>query len=76
MAVTDLNFKLLSKSNCAKFDQLIDKDTSAKFLRIYFPNSTAVVEKKDVCLSEALSTKLKKRSLDINQCVAYIKDKK
>lgn len=76
MAVIDLNFEIVSKSNCAKFDNLIEKDKKPTFLRIYFPNSTAVVEKKEIRLSEALSAKLKKRSLDINQCVAYIKDKK
>lgn len=77
MAVTDLNFYFASKSNCAaKFDQLIERDKSPAFLRIYFANSTAVVEKRSVSLSEALSAKLKKRGLDINQSVAFIKDKK
>ncbi|RNA22154.1 hypothetical protein BpHYR1_050008, partial [Brachionus plicatilis] len=75
MAVTDLNFQFASKPSCDKLNQLIERGKSPAFLRIYFPNSTAVVEKKDISLCEALSAKLKKRNLDISQCVAYIKDK-
>lgn len=47
---------------------------SSSFLRIYIGSSTAVVEKKCIPLKEALYSKLKSRSLEIDKCIAYIKD--
>ncbi|CAF0705941.1 unnamed protein product [Brachionus calyciflorus] len=78
--MADLHFKFghqnLNQLNNEKFNNLIEKEKSVpSFLRIYFANSTAVVEKKNISLHEALNFKLKKRNLDIDHCVAYIKDK-
>jgi len=48
--------------------------TNFSFLRIYIGSSTAVVEKKAIPLKEALASKLKSRNLEIDKCIAYIKD--
>ncbi len=47
---------------------------NSSFLRIYIGSSTAVVEKKAIPLKEALVSKLKSRNLEIDKCIAYIKD--
>jgi hypothetical protein len=49
---------------------------SSSFLRIYIGSSTAVIEKKPIPLKEALSNKLKRNNLDIDKCIAYLKDSK
>lgn len=46
----------------------------SSFLRIFIGSSTAVVEKKAIPLKEALVSKLKSRNLEIDKCIAYIKD--
>lgn len=48
----------------------------SSFLRVYIGTSTAVVEKKPVMLKDALFSKLKSRNLEIDKCVAFIKDSK
>ena len=50
--------------------------STSSFLRIYFKNSTAVVERKSISLKQSLSSKLKKNNLDIESCVAYSKENK
>lgn len=49
---------------------------SSSFLRIYIGSSTAVIEKKPIPLRDALSNKLKRNNLDIDKCIAYLKDSK
>ena len=48
--------------------------SSSSFLRIYIGSSTAVVEKRPLPLRDALASKLKSRGLDVERCVAYVKD--
>jgi hypothetical protein len=48
----------------------------SSFLRIFIGTSTAVIEKKPIPLKEALSSKLKSRNLEMEKCIAYIKDSK
>ena len=47
---------------------------ASSFLRIYIGTSTAVIEKKTVPLQEVLYNKLKSRNLEVDKCIAYIKD--
>lgn len=47
---------------------------SSPFLRIYIGTSTAVIEKKSVPLQEVLYNKLKSRNLEVDKCIAYIKE--
>lgn len=48
----------------------------SSFLRIFIGTSTAVIEKKPIPLKDALSSKLKSRNLEMDKCIAYIKDSK
>lgn len=48
--------------------------TQSAFLRIYIGSSTAVVEKKSLPLRDALASKLKSRNLEVDKCIAYIKE--
>ncbi|CAF0825585.1 unnamed protein product [Brachionus calyciflorus] len=52
----------------------LSSNSSSPFLRIFIGSSTAVVEKKPVPLRDVVSSKLKNRNLEINKCIAYIKD--
>jgi hypothetical protein len=48
----------------------------SSFLRIFIGTSTAVIEKKPIPLKEALSSKLKSRNLEMDKCIAYVKESK
>jgi hypothetical protein len=46
------------------------------FFRIFIGSSTTVVEKKTIPLRDLLFSKLKSRDLDVDKCIAYIKESK
>jgi hypothetical protein len=48
----------------------------ASYFRIFIGSSTTVVEKKPIPLRDLLLSKLKSRDLDIDKCIAYIKESK
>ena len=47
-----------------------------QFLRVHIDSYTAVVQKKPITLRDALQKKLKNQNLDIEKCVAFIKESK
>lgn len=48
--------------------------SSSSFLRIYIGTSTAVIEKKCIPLQDVLYNRLKSRNLEVEKCIAYIKE--
>lgn len=49
---------------------------NSNFFRIFIGSSTTVVEKKTIPLRDLLFSKLKSRDLDVDKCIAYIKESK